>query len=166
MPVLKAELESAIVRDPDDLDAYAVYGDWLAEQGDPRGELIALQLRGADAKVLVGGESPIDENTAERVSELIANNWTTWLGDVSQLVVRQGSVFRDGFLSFVQVGGENTPHGAWIAFRGHRELCAVKEVRRLMTSPRGLAKATSGASSSMSPLKSAPSMMRSSSRIM
>ncbi|MCP3102331.1 WGR domain-containing protein [Myxococcus sp. K15C18031901] len=37
------ELEAAILKDPDDADAYLVYGDWLQAQGDPRGELIALQ---------------------------------------------------------------------------------------------------------------------------
>jgi uncharacterized protein (TIGR02996 family) len=36
-------LEAAIDEDPDDARAYAVYSDWLQEQGDPRGELIALQ---------------------------------------------------------------------------------------------------------------------------
>jgi len=29
---------------PEDLEARAVYGDWLAERGDPRGEFVALQL--------------------------------------------------------------------------------------------------------------------------
>lgn len=37
-------LEKAISADPNDADAYSVYGDWLQGQGDPRGELIALQL--------------------------------------------------------------------------------------------------------------------------
>ncbi|MGN6108662.1 MAG: TIGR02996 domain-containing protein, partial [Kofleriaceae bacterium] len=41
-----AELERAILADPYDASAYAVYADWLQEQGDPRGELIALQLSG------------------------------------------------------------------------------------------------------------------------
>jgi uncharacterized protein (TIGR02996 family) len=38
------ELEAAIERDPSDRQAFAVLGDWLQEQGDPRGELISLQL--------------------------------------------------------------------------------------------------------------------------
>ena len=42
------ELEKAIVADPSDKDAYSVYADWLQDQGDPRGELIALQLAGKD----------------------------------------------------------------------------------------------------------------------
>jgi uncharacterized protein (TIGR02996 family) len=38
------KLEAAIEAAPDDAQAYAVYGDWLSQRGDPRGELIALQL--------------------------------------------------------------------------------------------------------------------------
>lgn len=38
------ELERALLEDPDDRSRYAVYGDWLQERGDPRGELIAAQL--------------------------------------------------------------------------------------------------------------------------
>jgi uncharacterized protein (TIGR02996 family) len=37
-------LEAAIAANPNDRDAYAVFADWLQEQGDPRGELISLQL--------------------------------------------------------------------------------------------------------------------------
>ncbi len=37
-------LEAAIDQRPDEAQGYAVYGDWLSQQGDPRGELIALQL--------------------------------------------------------------------------------------------------------------------------
>jgi uncharacterized protein (TIGR02996 family) len=48
-------LEAAIVANPYDRDAYAVFGDWLQEQGDPRGELISLQLGYKDkqAKTLI-----------------------------------------------------------------------------------------------------------------
>ncbi len=38
-----SELEAAIAAEPGGVDAYLVYGDWLQSQGDPRGELIALQ---------------------------------------------------------------------------------------------------------------------------
>jgi uncharacterized protein (TIGR02996 family) len=37
------ELEAAVVADPDDEGALLVLGDWLQQQGDPRGELISLQ---------------------------------------------------------------------------------------------------------------------------
>jgi uncharacterized protein (TIGR02996 family) len=42
------ELEAAIVADPHDRDAWTIYADWLQEQGDPRGELMSLQLAGQD----------------------------------------------------------------------------------------------------------------------
>jgi uncharacterized protein (TIGR02996 family) len=38
------ELEAAIAADPDAREPYSVYGDWLESQGDPRGQLVALQL--------------------------------------------------------------------------------------------------------------------------
>ncbi len=43
------ELEAAILKDPDNVDAYLVYADWLQSQGDPRGELIALQHAASQA---------------------------------------------------------------------------------------------------------------------
>src|SRR5690554_2882063 len=36
--------ERPLFDDPDDSEAWAVYADWLSEQGDPAGELIALEL--------------------------------------------------------------------------------------------------------------------------
>ena len=40
------DLEYALSTNSDDDETYAVYADWLAERDHPRGELIALQLRG------------------------------------------------------------------------------------------------------------------------
>jgi len=40
-PALEAEIE----RDPESIDPYLVYADWLADRSDPRGELIALQAK-------------------------------------------------------------------------------------------------------------------------
>ena len=37
-------LEDTIRRNPDDAEAWSVYADWPQSQGDPRGELAALQL--------------------------------------------------------------------------------------------------------------------------
>jgi uncharacterized protein (TIGR02996 family) len=44
------ELEAAIEKAPDNVEAYLVYGDWLQSQGDPRGELIALQCAAHQAE--------------------------------------------------------------------------------------------------------------------
>jgi uncharacterized protein (TIGR02996 family) len=50
-----AKLEAMIEAAPDDVHGYEVYADWLQAQGDPRGELIALQIanKAAPAKKLV-----------------------------------------------------------------------------------------------------------------
>lgn len=49
-PVARDEsLEAAIQRDPSAPMAYLVYGDWLQQKGDPRGELVALQAALVDA---------------------------------------------------------------------------------------------------------------------
>lgn len=40
----RGAFEAAIEAAPDDPHAFAVYGDWLAQSGDARGELISLQL--------------------------------------------------------------------------------------------------------------------------
>lgn len=49
-------LESAILANPglkeENADAYMVYADWLQGQGEPRGELIALQAAGTGAERL------------------------------------------------------------------------------------------------------------------
>lgn len=41
------ELEKAIAEDPADLARWQVYADFLQERGDPRGELIALEVKAA-----------------------------------------------------------------------------------------------------------------------
>jgi uncharacterized protein (TIGR02996 family) len=68
-----AELEARILADPDDAEAYLVYGDWLQARGDPRGELIAVQHRLANEtsadelrareRELVGELMPLDKGS-------------------------------------------------------------------------------------------------------
>ncbi len=66
-PVRNAQLERVIAKDTGDVDAFRVYGDWLTEQGDVRGELIALQTAGHDG------------------SELIDDNREHFLGDLHEV---------------------------------------------------------------------------------
>lgn len=40
-------LEAAILANRDDVTAHEVYGDWLQQQGDPRGELVVVQCQRA-----------------------------------------------------------------------------------------------------------------------
>jgi uncharacterized protein (TIGR02996 family) len=45
---VNAALEKTLRADPTDAATFAVYADWLQAQGDPRGELAALQIAGQD----------------------------------------------------------------------------------------------------------------------
>jgi len=74
------------VASPGDLDHRSVLGDALQRAGDPRGELIALQLapeRDASAK--------------KRISELIAAHADTWTGPIP-FVSKSSREFERGFL--------------------------------------------------------------------
>ena len=73
-PGAAAELEEAIFADPDDLDAWAVYGDWLQEQGDPRGEVVSLEIRAARGK--------ISSAEQQRCDALYKEHETGWLGEL------------------------------------------------------------------------------------
>ena len=55
------ELEAALLDDPGNVNAWQVYGDWLQQQGDPRGTHIALRRAALAA--------PKDLRAAERVRE-------------------------------------------------------------------------------------------------
>jgi uncharacterized protein (TIGR02996 family) len=92
------ELEARILANPDDLSAYLVYGDWLSERGDPRGELIAVQ-----AKLR---EKPGDRDLETQEAKLLGENRETWLGD---LAAKEGPkdlvvTWRLGFLDSVRFG--------------------------------------------------------------
>lgn len=82
-------LEAAILAAPDDAQAYLVYGDWLLEQGDPRGELVSVQVQRERA--------PADVSLATREKQLFASHARGWLGpfaDATELVWRFGFVRR------------------------------------------------------------------------
>ncbi|MCY1014944.1 TIGR02996 domain-containing protein [Pyxidicoccus sp. MSG2] len=71
------ELEASILQAPDNADAYLVYGDWLQRQGDPRGELIALQHAAMRAR---GDEA---RKLKEEVSAFIGAHRATLLGELA-----------------------------------------------------------------------------------
>ncbi|MFT3706303.1 MAG: TIGR02996 domain-containing protein [Archangium sp.] len=78
------ELLEAVWANPTDPAVRAVYGDWLVEQGDPRGELIALQLAAPT------------EKSPRRIELLIEKNWKKWLGPLSDWF-RVAPAFELGF---------------------------------------------------------------------
>ena len=63
---------AAIYADPDDVALRAVYADWLLERGDPRGELITLQLARA------AGRTSEDAEVRER--KLLEQHGRAWTG--------------------------------------------------------------------------------------
>jgi uncharacterized protein (TIGR02996 family) len=66
-----SELEAAILADLDAAAPYSVYADWLEQQGDPRGELIQVQL---------ARETSSDPELETRERELLAAHANAWLG--------------------------------------------------------------------------------------
>lgn len=131
-----AELWRQVAEAPDDIALRLVLADALIERGEARGELIALQCRGAGASMMV--DRSID-SAAERISELIAEGWDDWLGPVAQVLVRQGSTFVDGMLANAQVASPPTPSFDWKTVAGHHELCALRHVKPFNVRPENYA---------------------------
>jgi uncharacterized protein (TIGR02996 family) len=83
-----ADFLAAVYADPADDAVRLVYADFLSERGDPRGELINLQI----SRGKKGRPSP-------REKELIAEYQTRWLGPLASQVVKKGVRFERGFVS-------------------------------------------------------------------
>src|SRR5262245_30098562 len=79
MTPLQQALEAALVENPDDLAAHMAYGDYLAEQGDPRGEFVQVQI------ALEDDRRPPSERKrlAARVGELLEAHRDEWLGPLA-----------------------------------------------------------------------------------
>lgn len=74
----KTAFEKQLAEDPDDVETLAVYADWLIDQGDPRGELIQVQLALED-------ESRPKEQRKElkkREAALLKKHEKEWLGEM------------------------------------------------------------------------------------
>ncbi|MDQ3369434.1 MAG: TIGR02996 domain-containing protein [Myxococcota bacterium] len=99
------DLVARIYANPDDRDAYLVYGDWLSEQGDPRGELITLQVKLEDA--------PDDPALRAREQQLMAANAPIWLGEIATLDPQKdlGVTWRWGFVDAVRLGPATDSYG-------------------------------------------------------
>lgn len=69
-------LEAHLRTDPDDEEAWLVYGDWLSEQGDVRGQLVALRHR------LTSGEPGDEERRSieAKMGALHEAHEAEWLG--------------------------------------------------------------------------------------
>jgi uncharacterized protein (TIGR02996 family) len=83
VPATEADLIAAIVADPDDRDARLIYADWLARAGDPRGELIHLEVA---REQMLEGDDNYDVIVA-RIDALAAENYTLLLSPLWQLQI-------------------------------------------------------------------------------
>jgi uncharacterized protein (TIGR02996 family) len=75
---------------PDDDGPRTVYADWLIERGDPRGELISLQLGRARGQTTSAGK--LRERT------LLAKYARAWIGEIEPAVAKTRFAFERGFL--------------------------------------------------------------------
>ena len=83
MSTLRAALEEALAANPDDLATHMAYADLLTEQGDPRGELVQVQL------ALEDPSRPAKERAElqRREKALLEAHQREWLGDLAELLL-------------------------------------------------------------------------------
>jgi uncharacterized protein (TIGR02996 family) len=87
VPPMRRALEAALVADPGDLGSHSAYADWLTEEGDPRGELIAVQLALEDANL----SAPQRKKLQQREKALWKAHRADWLGRLASLIDDAGS---------------------------------------------------------------------------
>lgn len=90
-----AAFREAVYAAPHDDAPREVYSDWLLAQGDPRGELIALQIARAR-------RAPAKQALA-RERALLAGGTAAWLGSEARFIVNDGATFERGFLAAARV---------------------------------------------------------------
>ncbi|MBZ4415813.1 WGR domain-containing protein [Myxococcus sp. RHSTA-1-4] len=105
------ELEAAILTNPDNVDAYLVYGDWLQRQGDPRGELIALQHAAMQAS---GDEAA---NLKKQINKFLKSHKAALLGDLADAADEEELKveWHLGFIRSARVGQKDYDSGRDVA---------------------------------------------------
>ncbi len=88
MSEMRQALEAALFASPDDLASHMAYADYLAEQGDPRGEFIQVQL------ALEDEARPAEERMRLRLreQELLAAHQREWLGELAPVVLDEKNI--------------------------------------------------------------------------
>jgi uncharacterized protein (TIGR02996 family) len=81
---LRDALEAALVENPDDTAAHMAYADWLTEQGDPKGELIHVQMRLEQEDL----KAPERKKLTKREGELLAKHGQEWFGELAEVILR------------------------------------------------------------------------------
>lgn len=131
------ELNEAVLREPSNEALRSVVADALQEEGDPRGELIALQR---DA-------NPTPEKR-RRAEQLIDAHFEQLAGPLSGVITRKHAVFKLGFLAEAKVKPGNPRavraligHSAWAtveALEGPPEVAVhpIMKALRALTIPK------------------------------
>lgn len=84
-------LLAAIHADPGDEAARLVCADWLQEQNDPHGELIALQFQKL--------KSPLSREESKREQALLKEQWKRFAGPIAEAIKKKDVEFSKGFVS-------------------------------------------------------------------
>jgi uncharacterized protein (TIGR02996 family) len=123
---LRRALEAALVADPDDRGSHMAYADWLAEQGDPRGEFISVQLALEDPRLPAGQRKKLQQ----RERALLRAHRADWLGPLAPLAGHGLLVqFARGWIDRVAVDFLTRPLASLLAWEPRLRL-----VRRLSVS--------------------------------
>lgn len=116
-----------ILAAPDDPHGYAVYADWLEQQGDPRAELIQIQLARESA--------PTDAALEAREKELLAAHQDRWLAGLLHYPIGPTRgvqvVWRRGFVHGAQLETSYQSTDAAILYRELSSLPVARFLRVL-----------------------------------
>ena len=104
------DLEARIQANLDDHQAWAVYGDWLGNEGDPRGELIALSL-----------EEEGEASHQARIAEVTREHREAWLGETLADMVSQGGIRLEWARGFIVGATVGDKHGSVSAGLGDED---------------------------------------------
>ncbi len=122
-------LLAAIAAHPDDVQYYAVYGDWLSERGDPRGELINVQI----ALEEEGLGTKERKSLQKQEAKLLDQHAAAWLGDLAPYLIDQKDLetsyrddryeyrFRRGFLHAIHCPEFDLQFGALLKKSPHTD---------------------------------------------
>jgi uncharacterized protein (TIGR02996 family) len=109
------ELKAQLAERPFDRALRLVFSDWLQEQGDPRGEVIALSSRGE-----------LSLTQRRRVQQLTEQHAASWLGPLAQVAdvaaCRWGGGFLDAFVAAL------APPPAWASVVGDLGLVTARSL--------------------------------------
>jgi uncharacterized protein (TIGR02996 family) len=123
------DLLAAIYEHPDDDAPRLVYADALQERGDPRGELIALQIRLATE----AGQPAM----RVRERELLREHGDDWLGALSPIALPPFA-FERGFLAMITIDGRK--HELVERLAGDPSWATIRRVAIKLTAPVNVAR--------------------------